>query len=313
MRWWGVVAAVTAIGVGDASQAPPPVSPEPGPKPQSPTASNRESPKEVERGTYARPVIIEISPTANDRAKAEEEAKEQKEGAAREDRLVIWTGVLTIATVILGFFTALLWWTTRQAMRDTSKGIAAATTSADAALAANAHAAEVSELQLRPYISFDEYRFIAEVQRAAPDDVLRYQLVLVWRNSGQTPATRIKTWLSVQAFDPGTGPAEIDFPDLGDFTDIAAPKGPGTTFHSRVPIEVSDLEAAAARTRDVYYWGWVEYSDQFASTVRHRTEICALIRVGGEPRVRDAASLSDVYRTRFNAMDTDCVHAPKTS
>ena len=144
-----------------------------------------------------------------------------------------------------------------------------------------------------------------------PNDIESWRVSIFWKNCGQTPARNVRTWLSADTFDKNVTPASTGFPDLGKFESTANPLGPDQSFPTRLEVPLAKYVAAWEGQKDLYYWGWVEY-DSFAGDARHRTEICVRLIPTRDPSKTDCL-WNDVVATRFNAIDEECVHKPKTN
>ncbi len=181
-----------------------------------------------------------------------------------------------------------------------------------AAVQANEGFAQASQRELRPYVFPGATSANATWDDSVvPPVVLDSQFKITWKNVGQTPATRVRTWLSIKAFPVGTTPESIGFADLGTFRSPAAPLGPTQEFEGRVFVSMADLTACWQGTQDLYYWGWIEY-DGLLDGVRHRTESCNQIHLKSDPNLRGPGQMSTSHFALFNGTDDDCLHQPKT-
>ena len=109
--------------------------------------------------------------------------------------------------------------------------------------------------------------------------------------------------------DAGDLPVDFDFPDYGKPSRIVI--GPAAVMEAnslRIPIEI--LQKIRAGEAHAYIWGWVDYNDTFAKTLRHRAEFCLEIEVPGNPIYKEGGFK---YRAhgRFNGIDNDCYRRPK--
>ena len=228
--------------------------------------------------------------------------EQRRMAKAAEESLTL--NKIQIVIGISGFIALLL------TIRLSRKATLAAIAAADAADAAVKTAQQSAALELRPYVSLSDFNWQWLSGPDDPNKIVSWRLVLVWKNSGQTPAKNVRTWLSVDTFDLTESPAGIDYPDKGNFLSAGNPLGPGQTLGSRVEVPLENFVAAWEKTKALYYWGWVEY-DGIDTEMRHRTEICARLLVGSDPKI-EGMKLSDLISTPFNAMDNDCVQEPKT-
>ena len=187
----------------------------------------------------------------------------------------------------------------------------AAGRAAEAATTANVQHEKFTAAQLRPYITPGglDLKWLHATDK--PTEIEWWRISLIWKNSGQTPARNIRAWLSADVFDKGSTPESIGCADLGTFETTASPLGPGQTFPARLPVLLEKFVAVWQGQKDFYYWGWVEY-DSFAGDVRRRTETCVRLFPMRDPTRTDCL-WNDVVATRFNAIDDECVHKPKTN
>ncbi|HWY62738.1 MAG TPA: hypothetical protein VNW15_12630 [Rhizomicrobium sp.] len=172
-----------------------------------------------------------------------------------------------------------------------------------------------AQQELRAYVFMDNNRMDWLHHPANPANITAYRLSLVWKNSGQTPAKRVRTWISTKTFPVGTTPESLNFSDLGEYSGVSGPMGPGELIHGRIELPIADVLAAWNRAQDLYYWAWIEYDDAFSGTKRHRTEICSLLNINSNPTtptIENPIKYHSSFKTAFNAYDAECLHPTKT-
>jgi len=148
------------------------------------------------------------------------------------------------------------------------------------------------------------------VAKKETEEIIEWVFTPIWRNSGKTPTKTavscINTWVGV---DAGELPADFDFPDYGPPSHIMI--GPTAMMEGsslRIPIET--LQKLRAGEAHAYMWGWIDYTDIFAKTPRHRAEFCMEIEVSGNPIYKEGGFK---YRAHgpFNGIDDECYRRPK--
>lgn len=99
------------------------------------------------------------------------------------------------------------------------------------------------------------------------------QMLIVWVNSGETPA---RTGLSHSSWEswPNELPQGFNFPDLGDEKPrnfVLSPKGIGSTG---MVIPIENFDFVRQGKSHLFLWGWVVYHDIFVGTPKRLTEYC---------------------------------------
>jgi len=117
------------------------------------------------------------------------------------------------------------------------------------------------------------------------------------------------------AVRPDEIPDDFDFPD--EWT-------PGE-LRENVPISIGaraetwcapqefhlvDVAHITQGDRHIYIWGWIDYSDVFAKTARHRTEFCFELMVIGNPDHPNPQNISVRTYRKHNGTDTECFRKP---
>lgn len=295
MRPWAVLAAVAAIGLGAAAplQPPAPAPGEHGGKPQPQRAAEEAKTNANQRGTKTSPIVVEIEPTAESKEEAAKAAEREDEAASNERGLVILTGVLSAATIVLCFATIWLGISTKRLWKSTDKAIEDARNGA--------------ETELRAYVSFKDLKSIAVILRSAKDLIERYDFILIMENTGSTQARRVQTAFGCEEWPKD---AEEFVPTPEDVGPHYAMIGPRQTTASRL-VETPDvLKRVADGECRLFLWAWVEYEDVFDGPV-HRTEVCWEVLAEGNPTMAGMGNVSLIGHTAYNAADEDCWDKPK--
>jgi hypothetical protein len=242
----------------------------------------------------------QISKNAEHHA-AEQDAKSKKENTDEALAyytlwLMVFTGILAVATVGLGGATLGLYFTGEKQIALTG----------DAAAAAQ-KAADVSELAL---IS-TQRAFVFVKQLVDPGPTTGDAPILVqWENSGTTPALNIIDRTNIVSM---TDPMPDDYPFVDKTTkphpNVASYLAPKAILHGpeiRIPAQI--IERCALGGYYLYIYGWINYDDIFDK--RHRTEFSYQVTVGtahGNPGHR---VLSFTPTRGHNAIDSDCLRQP---
>lgn len=162
-------------------------------------------------------------------------------GNRSEISLAILTAILCLVTMILAFYTALLW-------RSTKRIAGEAKTSA--------------EEQLRAYLNV--FECYAEWERERRLALRIVVFTVQFRNTGQTPARKVNCWANIsnEAGPPKfSGPADEPREHMG----VSAPKQTGTIQfkHQFDTSNVDQVEAWARGERTLYIYGKLVYCDAF--------------------------------------------------
>jgi hypothetical protein len=239
----------------------------------------------------------QTSTTENDDAQNQRVAENQQSRAARNQRatdesskeqesgetaaltrytkwLMIFTGALAVATIILAASTIGLWLYAGEQASDTKRLIAATRATAGAAK----QSADTSERAListqRAFVfiqSFHVYVVGSEI-RVMPR----------WENSGVTPANPFRNYVNWKTFRE-TPPTDFEFPDLDTNGNPIVGKGHGETFFigpkatmfgNTLIVPIPTMEEARAGRLRLFMWGWAEYDDMFSHDRTHRSEFC---------------------------------------
>lgn len=228
------------------------------------------------QGTDQNPFVVKRLDAEETTERSKQQADERHEKAANEWRLVEWTIVLAVATIVLaGVAGGQLYMFYRQLgmMRegiDDAKALAsAAKDSADAAKASVVLAETTAKRQLRGYVSkrVDAASFV--------DDGDNCSVQIRIKNSGQTPAHEVHCWVRLRSYPIGL-PSGFGFEEVP--AEIVAPRfviHPGGDFHTQ-SVDTDKPEGAAPISTarqgafaELYLWGEIRYLDVFGDP--HRT------------------------------------------
>jgi hypothetical protein len=232
LKRWAV--AVLAFALLGASQGPPPGPTKVGQEPKHQAARENQESANSQRGTYARPLVVEIPPTPYSETKANEEARKEHDSATREWGLVILTGVLTVATIALGVFIYLLWRETAKAVSESAKALQAATT-----------ANEIAERSIiegnRPWVFVENVRWNRE----------EGFITVIFKNSGKSPAKNFCKTIVAHVLpipfprsnlpNVDAGSATFLPPDASEIMTLAKPREIGDGYEYRIRIGLTYL------------------------------------------------------------------------
>jgi hypothetical protein len=183
----------------------------------------------------------------------------------RTDPIATFTGLLFVATV-------LLWWSTRTLVKGGEK-------TAERQLRAYVGLSEVA-LELPNYANVD---YVPQ-QQPIPGEIVRDCVVLIVRNYGETPASRVSTrayWTVVpveQRLPIGFAYADREpIPNEGGvgFVGSSFSLFPDQAFNSRIAIrDVTPFIRAGRREVNLYLYGHITYFDIFGR--QQWTDFCRL-------------------------------------
>jgi len=149
---------------------------------QAHAAHNHTDTQDAGRDTQSAPLVVQIQQAPNQRPIATE-TKNEGDWYARPDWwIVAFTCGLLIVTTALAIVTALLWRATREAVKDANEGVRIARDTLK-------HANDVSNIELRPWLSIQDVQVTlgppleVDVQMLVPTKIA-FNIV----NSGATPA-----------------------------------------------------------------------------------------------------------------------------
>jgi hypothetical protein len=252
----------------------------------SPTRSNQASSYQNQTGTTEndeaqnqRVAENQQGRTAQNQRGTDEPPKEQESGETdaltRYTKwLMVFTGVLALATIILAISTIGLWRYAGEQASDTKRLIAATRATAGAAKqsADIAQQGLISTQRAFVFINSFEVHVIGGEIRIIPK----------WENSGATPANPMHNYVNWKPFN-GEIPLDYGYPDLGKDGLPLPGKGSGAQFFvgpkaimlgNTVQIPIAVMEAARAGNIRVFIWEWAEYNDIFNKAKSHEVTFC---------------------------------------
>lgn len=253
-----------------------------------PSASN-ENLTNNPTGTDKKPFVIKSFEAEKTAERTEQDRPEREEKAANERRLVFWTIVLSISTIVLaGIAGGQLWAFSLQARRlretvEATKSLARdakesatdqatkmqtsldiAQQSADAAEMLANTMKDTAERQLRAYLSVMVGTALSQ-DRAQGRKFKGMPRVI---NMGQTPAHKV-AYNSNAAIMPSELPVDFTFPLPGE-TSGSGVLGPHQTFDMGKAVvdfcpdaEVDDIKIGKGKI--LYIWGIITYTDVFGN------------------------------------------------
>jgi hypothetical protein len=164
----------------------------------------------------------------------------------------------------------------KQNARSTRRAIAGAaeTQSALAAADRTAVAAERSAKLDRAWMTAGE--LVATIIR--DEGAEKIQVMQKWQNTGRSPAIKLVCATRFMMPVVGTGPIHVARDDPGDVPRFIV--GAGQHAYGTVCIVGREMTAGIlARTHDLHFYNWVEYSDVFDPHIVRRTEAYFLVYI----------------------------------
>lgn len=192
---------------------------------------------------------------------------------------------------------------TLKATRDAVKEANAATETAGKALLITERSAE---LQLRPYVYVSRIFFAWIWDVNDPQDdiekkrLVAWDIVVHWKNSGQTPARDITIQTYVEERSNGTL-CPFDSPPFGIAEPIGS-IGPNQDTINTVRLQMELLERVWRGESELHYWAVVRYNDGFPKSKQHRTEHHHRLLVDSDPKLRATQIRNDIV-PGFNESD----------
>ena len=165
---------------------------------------------------------------------------------------------------------------------------------------------KTSRLELRAYITHQDTTTFYFETAGVLDKI---QFTFAWKNSGPTPATRIRVSHNRHWFAGSSLPADFAFPDINPVSPLHPGRhlGPGLIMEADIMVPLIDLRLDERGS--TFFYGWVEYDDIYRK--RRRSEFCSELRFLGDPKVSQSP-LRLPHRGPFNGMDDSCYRTPQT-
>jgi hypothetical protein len=161
----------------------------------------------------------------------------------------LFTGILAVFTVVLVYYTALLYNVSRDA-NDSTQRIERATVFMGG---------------------------LGGVRKLLSDDNTRWDRVRVgffFRNGGPTAPRNLRAKLSYQVFD-GEMPSDFAFSDNTTTPPRTLFLGPDTQQATFIDLPLSAIEDVVERKKQLFVWGWATYNDVFNGTPPRLMEFCS--------------------------------------
>jgi hypothetical protein len=254
----------------------------------------------------AQPPSAKIPPLQPEYTKIKPDADAAHSADERTEWWIILGHRLKITDTILAVFTALLFFAAiwqgyqlKLTVRHTSDSVE---------LSRNSFI-----IENRAYITPIEFTFGkgADIHSGR---VIKWLFHPQWRNTGQTPAIRVRHLTNAKVFLKSGMPDDFDFPDnqrIGANMNFGKVIGPSFTFVGpHVEIDAVVLrDLMKSKQYRMFIWGWVEYRDVFPGTPIRRTEWCSeliLLADPTNPQMLPISLFRLVPTDRFNHADEDC-------
>jgi hypothetical protein len=204
-------------------------------------------------------------------------------------------------TLVVGLFTGALWLSTRELWRVTDATLAHSEQTAIRELRAYV---SVKELSMQPFRSLGFQPGVGIVD----GPIHSYRISAILENGGQTPTRNALININHTMRDTEL-PDDFSFPD-GEISESAAIGARGIFGTPGFFVAIADVKRVIAKTKRLYFWGWIDYDDVFDDTPRHRTEFCFDVSPD-EVEDRGQTYMRFPAHGRYNGADGDCVRRPR--
>jgi hypothetical protein len=178
---------------------------------------------------------------------------------------------------------------------------------------------ESVEAVQRAFVKPNGFEIQLATDRQPSGDVRRWWIKAKWENVGATTAKSVVTYISVDD-SHNDEPNEINFKGMGNpsgsVMTFIPPKGGIDTGivekpESFLPINLQtppDLRSTVQTTKQLYFWSWVAYRDEFPDTKPHVTEVCQKMVSAAWPTLPAAGGPTPQWENckRHNCTDEDC-------
>ena len=255
---------------------------------------------------------LPVTPVAKPPAEAKTTSPEANARHSEEDGTEFWPpflgvrvkitdSLLVLFTFVLAIFTGLLWRSTDNLWTETKAAGATAEKTAEAAK----RSAQVSEAALvitqRAYLAAKEYR--AEAIRDDSQNIVEWKFSVVWENSGNTPANKVQSGLTVTEVQRDgkdeLKPFGLTNPDIAASLAV----GPRNTFTStgstKGSVAMDQVKRIMSGDIDVFLCGLADYVDIFPASPRRHSEFCMRLIIEDRTFARANPFRYDAYE-KFN-------------
>ena len=159
---------------------------------------------------------------------------------------------------------------------------------------------ETAECQLRAYVT------VESIETHPGNDPMSYKME--WKNSGQTPATKVVTYTNWEARIDDL-PADFTYPEAA--INDAAVLGPGQHLNAwTIFIPGETVRRVEQGIQRLFVWGAAEYDDIFEDTPRRKTEFCYEVVFEEEAAGFRQIGMGNRIYGPHNGMDEGCSRQP---
>ena len=254
--------------------------------------------------------------TEQDAHKPENNGQKSPESSPREG---IWTLMLTWFTRLVSdpvaVVTTILALLTGRYVVHAGRQTVATVASVRAAQESIKLARDSLIIENRAYLTPVEF-LIGKAMDVNSHRIYEWRFTPTWKNTGKTPAKKVRQ-LTNAGFFPKEGlPPNFDFPDMRLLhPNQLFAKVIGADFITMAPhCEITAfLVRDALKTHRFFLWCWIEYQDIFPETPIRRSEYCGeLVAIGdlADPRISPEKAFRWDSVDKFNGMDEDCHRKP---
>ena len=170
------------------------------------TQNNNNNPKDHDCITDKGPPMKDQQAAANNETPAKETSREQNKGETNRMThytfwLMLFTGVLAVATIFLAISTCFLWYYAGQQSKDMKASIAVAQKSIDVAESANKLNRDIFAIRERPWLKILDVKLNGPNPIIFAGDGINLYISYQVKNVGTTPAADVKFWFEAIIMD----------------------------------------------------------------------------------------------------------------
>jgi hypothetical protein len=251
--------------------------------------------------------------SAREPQRSEEDVQAQKQMATAAWAMfwstVVFGSISVFLTAVGIHYISRTFIETRRQIEVSQRALLTAVTANDNAIKTFEQDGTNSERQLRAYVYIDKFT----AKPIGPDEndiVTHYEIGVILKNFGQTPAKKCITHLECCISGADN---IIDIVNAESIVSNVTQSdiGPSGEIWSAIDVSAFHLRAAELGGIFIFIFGWIEYYDVFQLSQRRRTEFSYKVTSMGDAN-REGATIKHTYYGPMNGSDESCYRKPQT-